>query len=505
VNYKLVGVAGDIRGEVFELNDGSTSFGRASQNDHILDLAGISSQHFKVNVNDDFVGIEDLDSSNGTFVNKKLVKSQSIKTGDLIAVPHGIFKLVKIDYKIVEKQKELENSEVQEDLGKFAGFQKHVMPIFYKFNLSYEWKHLLFFFVTLTSLVSSIYAVNSLLSDSQGYVKSELSKRADVIVNEVVRANASKVYYQELDKINLNYLDNMSEVVSYQLLNTKGIIIAPVSLSNKYTDDTFSIEGMEALKSTHKGRTFQKMLGEGRLGVINAIYAQNLETQSRDIVGFVSITLEPNSLRDLLVNQKRYYLEVCIVTFLIALFFGSIIYFLTVNYLRSLTTQAREILEENRRSVDLKYLFSETKNLKNHISQMGFKLREFASEGGGDFEENDDEEKYLHILTEILKGYPGAGLVLKSDKSIYALNPDGEDVLGMRENLVTGEDLSDVVRDQSFVAKIMTLAEQSSDLEGAHVNEVVEIGGSDYLIGLSSLIGRDKFPKGFLVSFYKES
>ena len=88
--FKLVVIAGKLRGKEFELNEGENVIGRDSECEIHLPIPGISKNHFSFTVTGDHAYVKDLGSSNGTFVNGKMVKNATVKNGDKIAMAIGI-------------------------------------------------------------------------------------------------------------------------------------------------------------------------------------------------------------------------------------------------------------------------------------------------------------------------------------------------------------------------------------------------------------------------------
>lgn len=70
----------------FELTKDRTTLGRRPYNDVVIDNLAISGEHLLLLRNGPQVQIEDLNSTNGTFVNGKAVKLQALAHGDLIEV-----------------------------------------------------------------------------------------------------------------------------------------------------------------------------------------------------------------------------------------------------------------------------------------------------------------------------------------------------------------------------------------------------------------------------------
>ena len=105
--YKLVAVAGLLRGKEFSLNEGSNLLGRDPECDVNLEIKGVSKNHLTITVTGDVAYLKDLGSSNGTFLNGSLFKSGTINTGDKIALPDIILQVVFVEEKKIIIKKKL--------------------------------------------------------------------------------------------------------------------------------------------------------------------------------------------------------------------------------------------------------------------------------------------------------------------------------------------------------------------------------------------------------------
>jgi hypothetical protein len=72
--------------QVIELRTGLNRFGRSAENDHLVVDPSVSDRHCEVLVEGDFVFVRDLGSTNGTFVNKELVKESAIYAGQVLRI-----------------------------------------------------------------------------------------------------------------------------------------------------------------------------------------------------------------------------------------------------------------------------------------------------------------------------------------------------------------------------------------------------------------------------------
>lgn len=69
-----------------ELTKERTTLGRRPYNDIVIDNLAVSGKHAVIHMTDDGVEIEDVGSTNGTYVNAKAVTRQELRNGDIIEV-----------------------------------------------------------------------------------------------------------------------------------------------------------------------------------------------------------------------------------------------------------------------------------------------------------------------------------------------------------------------------------------------------------------------------------
>ena len=69
-----------------ELTKERTTLGRRPYNDIVIDNLAVSGEHAVIHMTDDGVEIEDLGSTNGTYVNAKAVTHQELRNGDIVEV-----------------------------------------------------------------------------------------------------------------------------------------------------------------------------------------------------------------------------------------------------------------------------------------------------------------------------------------------------------------------------------------------------------------------------------
>lgn len=83
---------GEYGSRTIELKSGVTRFGRSSNNDVMLPFPEISEMHCEILVENDFIFVRDLDSSNGTFIDGDIVRESALYAGQTLQV--GMLEMV---------------------------------------------------------------------------------------------------------------------------------------------------------------------------------------------------------------------------------------------------------------------------------------------------------------------------------------------------------------------------------------------------------------------------
>ena len=88
----LLKAMGDHEARVLELKPGVTTVGRSSTNDYSFPFPEISERHCEILVENDFVFVRDLDSSNGTFIDGDPVRESALYSGQTLQI--GLVEMV---------------------------------------------------------------------------------------------------------------------------------------------------------------------------------------------------------------------------------------------------------------------------------------------------------------------------------------------------------------------------------------------------------------------------
>lgn len=513
-------VAGKLRGEEFILNDGDNVIGRDAASDIQIEVDGVSKRHLNLSVTKDAAYVQDLGSSNGTFVNGKIVKRGTLKNGDKITLPDVIMQLVYVK----EKKKIIKKSiskGVEEEIDEFVKappmpakihdkllhiFRYKIMPFLHGINEEYEWKVLFAIVLSVFVFLTIALTIFPVLEDSKKLLLNETALRGAHFAEEIGRINARALEQKNLESVDTNFLKTEEGVASYELFDLDGRIVRPIERLNEYIHDVFSIRAREwATNGNQKSsNTLKILLDDGEIGIAHRIMAYNTRMGISEAVGVIAIRFTPQSLAIESTKNSKAFLESLIISGLVAIVFFGIIYYLTIRPLEELRYQIDEVQKGKQREIEGKLLMHELKPLKNSINSILQRLREFQAKESGEVLEEEDSGPYLETLRQFYESASGPCIILDSQKQLLAINPLGEDVTGIRQSGSEGMSILDISREQGFAATIIEACDNSANNAGTAQSAHYDLQGRPYKIVAVALLGRDNFSKGFLISFIKE-
>ena len=522
--FKLVAVGGKLRGKEYLLNEGENILGRAGECDISIAADGISKKHLQITVNGDTAYVEDLGSANGTIVNSKVIKKITLKDGDKIVLPNVIFQFVYvIEKKIIVKKKVLKSSaedDAYDDEMKIEPmpqsliakpiwlFKHKVMPVIYSFNEQYEWAALVGILLFVFIACNITLTILPVLRDSKILLIKEIALRGKQYVAEVDRLNNVYLRDKNLDQIYTGFLEgeDAEGVRRYKLFDTEGRVYRPVSELNTIVNDSFSVEALRLYRvESNQDREIIKDLGGNKIGIARAIKAHDKNLGRDVVVAIVTLEFSPSSLAKEASNNSKAYLESLMTSAMVAIIFFGMLYYMTTRPLEEMRFQIEKVLRGRQKELESKSLFKELNPLRNTINSVLGRIKELQNTDSGDMETLEEDGAYVRTLQELLAGAQGPAMILDSQKHIQNINPEGEDLLGIRENSSSGQSILDTARDQGFAATVIDLCDRSANNEGSNQKEHYEIGGKDIAINVAALIGKDRFAKAFYITFVKNT
>lgn len=518
--FKVVVVGGKLRGKEYILNEGDNIVGRSTECDVVIPIDGISKKHLKISVSGETAFAEDLGSSNGTLINGKIIKRMTIKEGDKIALPNIILQVVYVlEKKIIVKKKVVKSDSDDDSYDEFgqepmpqslAGkpiwiFKHKVMPVIYSFNEQYEWAALVGILLFIFIGINISLTILPVLRDSKHLLIREVALRGKQYAAEVDRLNNVYLRDKSLDQVYTGFLEGADAegVQSYKLFDIEGRVYRPVAELNTIVNDPFSVEALRYFK-VEKNQDREKIELQGNIVRIARPIKAHDKNLGRDVVvAIIAINFAPNSLETEAANNSKAYLESLVTSAIVAIFFFGMLYYMTTRPIEEMKIQIERVLRGRLKELESKTLFRELHPLRNTINSILIRIRELQNTDSGEVHNIEEDGPYLRALKEFMAGAQGPVMILNSEKVIESINPEAEDLTGLRENSAAGQSLLDTARDQGFAATVIDLCDQSANNDGMNQKDNYEIGGKQMQINVTALIGKDKFAKGFYLTFVR--
>lgn len=516
--YKLVVVGGKFRGQEFALKNGDNVLGRDGSCDVVFQVEGVSKKHLTITITDDIVYVQDNGSSNGTFLNGRIVKRSSMKSGDKVGLPNAVLQLVYVqEKKVVVKKKTVVHKEKDQTIDELlAGgeppdslilklfwlFRYKAMRPLHGLNQEYEWRYMLGIATALFAIATITLTISPVLQDSKNILMNEVSLRAFHYANEIARLNAVALEQNNLDRVDTKFLDDGEEGVdSYELFDLNGRIVRPVSKMNEITNDSLSVRA-KAFLSANKSEYFRTFLEDNKIGVAKVVKALNSKSGNVEPVAYIAIKFAPKTLITEASNSAKAYMESLITSLLVGILFFGVVYYLTLRPMEELKFQIEEALRGRRRNVDSLLLFEELSPVRNSINTTLQRLRELQKDEN-DIDPNDIEsdESYVNTLKEFMLGAAGPAIILNSAKNLVQLNTPAEDLCGIRQSMSEGMNILDITKERGFAATLIEMCDNSANNMGMSQNGHYELQGKQYNIYINALMGKDGFAKAFYISF----
>lgn len=474
--YRVTVVSGpkDVepsRGVSFTLQEHGLRMGRTDDNDIVLRSTKVSKHHCHLRLIKGRLEIKDEGSSNGTFVNGRLVSSRPVRTGDRIGVGEYLFEVREVVQSIgamtipsplvrdVSSSSEPEEQiRSPEDLAGKIAFQmeKSILPFFYEMNERYEWKSMFIGICALFCLLTAGLSTWPVMDQSKKRLSQEISKRSSALAKRLADENAPALAARQESKLDVSALARADQVRVAVLVDMEQKILAPAALVNQYL--TAKPEGpyvANILREFAKGRdkgismTFPEeiALSVEPIRIFNPTSGQN------QLAAFAVVSLSTASTSDAEADQMLALAYSMVISAVVGLILFFILYRVTLKPFSIMNSKIDSVLRGEMVEFSPRNKFEEIQPLWEIVDSALKRIpRSEISASANSFA--DDTNNPASQLSATLRGLAtslkDASLVLDHDLKILYLNNPAEEVVGFRNDSSYLNPLSSVARDQAF-------------------------------------------------------
>ena len=457
-------LSGPKAGEEFPLQDGLIVLGKDPSCQIPLPSPGVSKKHAQITVSAGKARIEDLNSSNGTYIDGKQIHSRELREGDRVSLCDVIFE--------VRKKQDISqmawNSNgiahgapgpmtasdpspappvnMEEKLSKAQkGFKAYlhnaVLPGVYKLAEWMEFKWVVGIFVIGFIFLVTFFSSFPFIQILKSSVEKESFNSAESIALTLTKLNRESLHKGLQTALSVSYAKRRPGVKKALIVSAvSGRILAPAELAHNYPKLPF----------IHKARKLDQITVEkidsSTVGAMAPIRFYNPKTGESAPTAYAVVIYNMTAMTK--GNSKAFSLMAQ--NLFIACALGLIIFFFLINLIefpvKSVNRQLNQSLKDdktppvsvNYRSPVLQELCDNINNGLNRIALSQMEDKEELSADPGDSARQNEMKNLIEVI-----GFPALSVDLQND-TVAAVNTGWTEQIGMEEILQSPvQDISD--------------------------------------------------------------
>lgn len=474
-------------GRSFPLPTGSSvTVGRADSCEVKLPSVGISKLHCRLRgVSGSKAEVEDLGSSNGTFVNGLLVKKHPLKPGDTITLNDFVLSIgieaPKMADAPVTGNPAFEVPQGGGDLSApeddsfgakvIRWLENNVYPWADKLSEKFDLRVLVASFFLIWSVLIIILTVSPFAQRANLKVREESVQVAKLYARQVVRQNQQAIVdqrYRELTtELDFRKGQTPGILETYILDVTKTQILAPTDLLGRGLPNEY------ASKAITKDTEYVQFDAEGVAYVSAPIKVGRSDGQPKTVATVLVIydTVTPQFSFSTLLDQA-------VTSLLYALIVSVLLFLFLYRWIEGSLLKVAARIDEALKSGETNVTSTVAWPALEQVAAMASSALAKASGESADAQKIPETEWAAAAAS--MSPIPAAAF--DSTLKVIAWNLGMEQVIGIRATIALGADISGASRDVSFEASIRDLASQTAATPWMPKNKRIEFSGRFYQI-----------------------
>ena len=446
--WSLKFLSGPRAGKQIHLPKGLLVIGRDKKCAVPVPSSNVSKEHAQILVKEDFIEIEDMKSSNGTFIDGKQIRKAKLKEGDRVLLSSEIiFEISKKPVPLMnhplsqvspyaqptpsaESPVSKKNTLVKNLFQSVKSYlHENLLPGVYQLATWIEFKFLVACFVgAFVVLVISLSSI-PLISILKSSVEQESINNAETIAQALARSNVENIKKGFSSALNVDHALRRPGVKKALLISAlDGRILAPSHLAHTFPKESFI---HTARKS--KQKTVKKVDSSSIMAVI-PISLYSPETGANLPKAYSVVIYSMDSLDK---GIKKVF-SLLVQTSLIALIFGAVLFFFLIHLIefpiRSINHQIGKALKEDQSpSIHVNYQSQVLTELCSHINSAlnQISLNKMIQSQQEELSASTDRQQEMSHLVEVI-GFPALAINME-DKQISAVNVSFTEQVGLED------------------------------------------------------------------------
>lgn len=485
------------RGSTYALRNGVLRIGRTEDNDVPLSSQRVSKSHCHLKLVEGRLEVSDSGSSNGTFVNGKLVAKREIRAGDKIGVGDFLLEVSQMDSpsNVIILPSALRRDpapsvqdKMPDDLmGKIKYINNnYIIPYTYQINDRYPWKTIFVGVVIVFCIANLFLTVTPILEQQDVVVTQEVVRRAQSMAIQLADRNTEFVAGNQMTKLALGQADRMDGVRLAVITDLDQKILAPATQAGQYLAEGIEAKFMAAARADYaKGleRGIATHVQRQIALAIEPIKQFNNLNGKNEIVALVLVSMNTAVARADFSQQMMAYSYTLVWSFAIGLILFYFLYLITLRPIVEMNRKIDSILRGEAIQFDMEAKFEEFEELWQIVDSALKRIPKTSMESAGS--SSMSLESAVDTVRSIVNLSKDAMAALDGEKKIAVLNSTFEEWTGIRSDSSIGQTISQAARDQSLAAMMQDMLGRAQVGSSAVVEES-DISGNPCSISVSA-------------------
>ncbi len=512
---------GKLAGHEIPLQDGKYILGRGEECQITIPDPGISKKHAELEVDEQGVFINDLQSSNGTFLNGIKIQESEIHNKDKVSVCQTTFDIVPASkqslspvfapppdsrglaghpqamaapygghppqyihgQQVQQTTDENNNEPVKLTLKNwFKNYMdKVVLPGIYKLPVWIEFKWVIaafmVFFVVMMTFLSAFPLIRILNSS----VAQEGMNHAESIATTLARMNYEPIKNHIHSSASVEYAVKRPGVTKAFIIHAaNGKIIAPAEQAHTYSKIPFINKGRK------KGSISVEKLDSNTVAAMVPIEFYNSKTNTHSAEAYSVVIYDMGTLAFGNKRTVSLLVETCFIASILGVLLFFFLYKMIEFPIVSMNKQLSSALKDDSLSIQTDYDFTPLNNLTDNINSALSRISA-AQESSQNISEYDRLTEMNHIIEMI--GYPTIGIEMESMK-VQGVSALFEEETGVSTERILHCAVQDI-DDQALKLNLTNLLERVQQHPHEIAGDSLEFSGVEFQLSAKGIYGKE--------------
>lgn len=527
---------GPLAGQILPLNGGANRLGRGANCDIQVSVPGVSKEHVELMVAADKILVNDLQSSNGTYLNGVRIKGGLVRPGDKISVHNILMEIVPhTGPKAIAAPRAQTNvpalvrtggavpaavpggvpavpgygappgyppaypasgfppqheapppppppqnlqGKVQRAIQGSHDFVENVaLPGVYRLPQVFDFKQVVMGFMGIYIVLVTLLSVIPMKLITGEAIHNESLRRALTVARSLAASNEKLIRASDLSNFSTDMIIREEGIVDVYVISKDGLILAPPERTG-----TPPKEVGFARKVRGQPREFSEGITEGQIAAAVPIVIFDPELQQNTAKAHAVVIYNPGSLAFDDGRAFSLFVQVLFVAFIIGGLLFFFLYKLIEYPFKLLNNELDQALREGRDQAALQFNLPVLQNLMTNVNSLLARAAAAAAATAPVAGKGARDTEIFNLMQ--LMGYPC--ILISRDQEIVRLNPAFEGLTGMTSDRIQGHRVTEIP-DPAMLQNFQHLMNQSQMNLNQICSDNLELSGHLFTLSCQAL------------------